>query len=317
MKHIFTSTIALALLLFGVQPLQAQKPFPTSADQAQWGVEIIGIGMFFPIVQRIQYAADTTIGGQAYTRYQGLQFYTTTTLPSQPFSFLIRTDRQRVYQRTDNRDRLLYDFSLIPGDSVWLPSFGDSTGVDSVHATIDSITTIQSAGTSRRLFHLSYPTRDFMGGTYRWRTWWVEGVGSTEGPAYRLDTSWGPATDNDYPHLVCFQENNSLAYLAQGNTACQAILATDEPVQSRPQVVLSGVFPNPAQGEVVLEYELPEAGAVSITVSDLLGRQRFVQQLQHQSAGEYRLQLPELSSGVYFVVVKAAGQRQLLRYIQE
>ncbi|HEY3295597.1 MAG TPA: T9SS type A sorting domain-containing protein [bacterium] len=77
-----------------------------------------------------------------------------------------------------------------------------------------------------------------------------------------------------------------------------------------PQPVVFDVAPNPFNLTTTLSYSLPEAGAVKITLFDVLGRS--VKQMDFSSvpAGAHTAQLNAegLSSGVYFVSLKAAGQ---------
>ena len=318
MKSFLLISYVFAIILLSSNPTHAQNPFPTSADQAEWGVQIVEIGMMnFPQVERVHYAHDTVVNGVSYAKYNGLRFYATfPTLPTSPFSFLIRTQGQKVYQRTGNRDRLLYDFDLQAGDSVWLPSTSDSTGRDSVLTSVDSITTEVNQGISRRVFHLTYPSHDPLGVLYPWYSAWVEGVGSIEGPAYRLNRTNAPWVDNENSALACHRKNGVLSYLLNSLTSCPAILSTQEPVEPNQDRLELSVFPNPAAGAAYLRYHLPVSGLATISALDLLGRPHFVKQVQ-QDAGEHKLQLPELSHGVYFVVVEVAGQRQLVRYVKE
>lgn len=77
------------------------------------------------------------------------------------------------------------------------------------------------------------------------------------------------------------------------------------------------IYPNPFNPTTTVEYRLPRAGAVTLTLYDLQGRR--VQQLfqGRQPAGTHRVQLDgsELSSGVYLVVLNFGNTARQARKI--
>jgi subtilisin family serine protease len=69
-------------------------------------------------------------------------------------------------------------------------------------------------------------------------------------------------------------------------------------------------FPNPFNSETYIRYLLPSAGAVSLKVYDILGREIAVLVDQYQQRGIYVISFPgrrNISSGIYFYQLKAAG----------
>lgn len=73
---------------------------------------------------------------------------------------------------------------------------------------------------------------------------------------------------------------------------------------------LLSVSPNPFNPAAALNFTLPEAGNVLLTVYDSMGREIAVLQDGHLPAGNYMRTFngAELSSGVYFAILKLSGQ---------
>ena len=82
---------------------------------------------------------------------------------------------------------------------------------------------------------------------------------------------------------------------------------------------ISGIFPNPANGPVQIEYYLNEPAPVQISILDQYGQQIKLLLSEHRSAGEHQLSWDGLMengvpapSGIYFVRLKA-GRKMLVK----
>jgi len=66
---------------------------------------------------------------------------------------------------------------------------------------------------------------------------------------------------------------------------------------------LSGAFPQPANGELTVDFVLPGAGRVAFDLVDVLGRAVRLHEGEYSAGGTYRVTLPhrEIASGVYFL----------------
>jgi hypothetical protein len=75
-------------------------------------------------------------------------------------------------------------------------------------------------------------------------------------------------------------------------------------------VRLAGVSPNPARGQVSVALALPEAGTLTLTLYDVLGRAVAVLHDGAMEAGSQRLtgDLRALAPGVYRLVLRSAGR---------
>ncbi|WP_310397970.1 alpha-amylase family glycosyl hydrolase [Hymenobacter sp.] len=77
--------------------------------------------------------------------------------------------------------------------------------------------------------------------------------------------------------------------------------------------------PNPARGTTTLQYELPAAGPVQLTVRNVLGQTVLSQPVAREAAGARRreLALGQLAAGVYILQLRAESRQQTLRLVVE
>ncbi len=73
-------------------------------------------------------------------------------------------------------------------------------------------------------------------------------------------------------------------------------------------------YPNPFNPSTNFQFRIPEFGFVSLKIYDVLGREVATLVNEEKPSGEYRIDFNaekyNLSSGVYFYTLKAAGFRQ-------
>jgi hypothetical protein len=76
-------------------------------------------------------------------------------------------------------------------------------------------------------------------------------------------------------------------------------------------------YPNPFNPSTSITYQIPAAGAVSLKVMDLLGREVATLVNEEQSAGSYRVNFnaAALSSGVYFCALRAGSSFSVRKMI--
>ncbi len=101
----------------------------------------------------------------------------------------------------------------------------------------------------------------------------------------------------------------------QEEVALRLAVGTDGYVDGKREAVLPEKvrltsYPNPIRQQGTLEYALPEAQEVSLTVYDVLGRKVKTLTRGQKEAGRHRVDLRtgQLSSGIYFGRLKAGGQ---------
>jgi hypothetical protein len=128
----------------------------------------------------------------------------------------------------------------------------------------------------------------------------ASGLEAAEGPEVELlHPSTGRSYDLKSGEPVTLQETDS--------TALRLAVGTDAYVQNQadkviPDEVTLTSYPNPVRKQATLEYTLPEAKEVRLTVYDVLGRRVATLEQGEKRAGRHqvRLQRRQLSSGVYF-----------------
>ncbi len=86
----------------------------------------------------------------------------------------------------------------------------------------------------------------------------------------------------------------------------------------RPDIEFSArAYPNPFGQTTTVEYVLPRAGQVALTLVDEQGRV-FWQDMSHQEAGRHELKLTgaALTAGIYFYQIRSNGQQGAIRLIK-
>jgi hypothetical protein len=122
-----------------------------------------------------------------------------------------------------------------------------------------------------------------------------------------LRSSTGQSWDLREKEAVTLRDADSTALkLAVGSAA----YVEDQEQDVVPDEVTLTSYPNPLQEQGTIEYTLPEATDVRITVYDVLGRRVAVLEDSHQEAGRHtaRLDGGRLASGVYFGRLETDGQ---------
>lgn len=82
---------------------------------------------------------------------------------------------------------------------------------------------------------------------------------------------------------------------------------------------LSGIslFPNPATQNVLLNYEASTPQVITITVSDITGKDLMSSQLQtHVGKSRYELNIAALEAGVYFMEIADGSSSKKIRFIK-
>ena len=78
------------------------------------------------------------------------------------------------------------------------------------------------------------------------------------------------------------------------------------------------LYPNPASGEVHIQYQTNHEEKVEITIHDLSGRQVFAKNLEHKWAGEYRehIYLTHFNAGIYICTLHLGEKIQVQKLIK-
>jgi hypothetical protein len=81
---------------------------------------------------------------------------------------------------------------------------------------------------------------------------------------------------------------------------------------------MTGVWPNPSNGDVRISFTLPSGGAATLEVYDLGGRRAYARDLGTLAAGLHHVELAPgraLRPGVWFAVLRFGGERRTARFV--
>jgi hypothetical protein len=134
---------------------------------------------------------------------------------------------------------------------------------------------------------------------------WVDGAGTTAARQQYTHRVEGLAAGTHRFRLKQVDLDGTTAYSAEVE------IRLDAPRH----LVLHGPYPNPASGPVMVDYNLPRAGAVELSVHDVLGRevQTIVAQDMPPGSHTARIATSSLSSGLYFVKLTTRGETQITK----
>jgi len=164
--------------------------------------------------------------------------------------FLREDGLKKVWYRriVDTNEVLLYDFSILPGDSLKL-------GIDTTfYYRVDSITTEIVSDSLRKKYWISQD--DFY-----WTETWIEGVGSNKG----IIGSAMASAVGGWSWLLCMSDVGNLIYMNPDFGSCYINTGLKE--MSNPVI---SIYPNPAQNEI--NCVLPENEKFEIVVFDVSGK---------------------------------------------
>ena len=104
----------------------------------------------------------------------------------------------------------------------------------------------------------------------------------------------------------------SIDYIRLANSVSSA-KSEDLPLQFQ----LSQNYPNPFNPSTVIDYQIPEAGEVELTVFNMLGEKIRTLLKRYQSAGSYEavFNAENISSGIYLYKLKAGNYTQIRKMI--
>jgi len=130
-----------------------------------------------------------------------------------------------------------------------------------------------------------------------------------------------PNRPPDAPPIVIVYEINGLLWRVPGDTVGLGPmpLSTGEPVAigAATSYLTAHNYPNPFNPSTTINYSIPVAGNVTISVFDITGREVATLVNAYQTAGSYAVHFDgnALASGIYFYRVSAAGQHFTQRMV--
>ena len=198
----------------------------------------------------------------------------------------------------------LYDFSLLPGDSVFYP---EPIGG---YVRVEQVSSIVVAGVAHRVIAFE-PFLEQIPSFFVER--WIEGIGSVHGPLFpRYPRNFGTEVPGDSLRLTCFKRNDVLLWSHPDYPDCvtNIIQGTDDLSGSDRGI---SIWPNPGTDELQVAWE--SRSIRTVILSDLQGR-TVLQHTIGQAPGS--LNTSGLAAGVYtLLVIGQDGSRATGKWVRE
>lgn len=177
-KTMKPSAILILLLTFGLarSNAQTQNVFPSYADSATW--HVLDCYWMDCITHVDKFDGIVEMCGHEYSR---VTFSATRVV-------YFRSDTLRTFFRrsTDcnGKEYLIYDYSMEPGDTVWVGSNFGWSSQDTTRTRLMYIDTIEQFGIQRRRFNMHHGLSELFVGEFEMQMAWIEGIGSDIDPFY-------------------------------------------------------------------------------------------------------------------------------------
>lgn len=234
-------------------------------------------------------------------------------------------------------ERLLYDFSMQPGDSIYVSSGGQFDYITTGYYYLDSITNYPMISGSTKAFYLHNP----MAQPFSAPLIWLEGVGFPGELVYDMITFPGGGTFGmcqsftsnwyNYPKiLTCFSHDNkvyfdSCAYaFALQFTGC--FIVNDScnyynvcgSVSELNSVSNIQVQPNPVKNEVAVSFDVTANDEIQIKITDINGRPTgLIHSLKIKPGNTVsKFDVAGLSAGIYLVNITGKNGSKAARMIK-
>ncbi len=292
MKKFFL--LSLLLLFFVNSFSQSYKTFP--AANAYWRENKGGFQCTCCSDYQITITGDTIINLQSYhklnssgVRYAEDMVGNCTSTISNYFNNYVGAFREDTLNKKiffcstgATAEELLYDFSLIVGDTV-PPTYLNSNGT--YINVVQAIDSINLNGT----FHKRFKIDNCNGGVSISELYFIEGVGSNYG---LLHSTMCPF--ETIGNLICFSASGQVVY-PDNSTTCSLI--TD--INQKQLYNSISVYPSPASTILYLksDYLIPQ----SITIFNNLGQAMLFKQ---NLTNTENINISQLKNGIYFIQIK-------------
>ncbi len=284
----------------------SQEYFPFPKDSAVW-YSVYSYPWPHPpyiFYETFMYQAngDTIINKMEYTK-----FFRYTAIDSEiklgyAGAYRIVPDSNRVYffERWETSERLVYDFSLLPGDTMI--SFGEN------YICIDTSSIILQNGCSHKTLTILVP---YFGNCIQF---WVEGVGSMGVPLYEPYWGCGYTFENGY-NLSCFYYKGKHLFEWGENPYFDGCIGSNVGIEEHITGSRFAITPNPVVSESYLSCHLPWNTLFDYQILDVNGR--IIQQAMGVKPDELIIQKSNFSTGIYLLrlFTKRHGRNYSIKFI--
>nr|NQU94037.1 T9SS type A sorting domain-containing protein [Bacteroidota bacterium] len=296
-------TLFLFLLVFTIKA-QEYLPFPN--DSAVWHSVYSYPSPDPPYIyyQTYSYEAkgDTIIDSKEYTKLYWYPALNINYRSGYRGAYRIDVESERVYYIDKNygTESILYDFSLIPGDTIVI----DGTGYDPFNLVCyDTASILLNGFPHKQLFVYSY----LPNGTECYTTW-VKGIGSLRMP---IETDGFCASSFEWIYdLTCFYYKDEQVYEWFENPYFEGCIGSNVGVEEYHLGTALAVAPNPAKNWTAFNYKLPDNAVEGvIKISDTEGRTVEVLDV-YGNRGQKMWDTRNVKPGIYFYSFTANGMKE-------
>jgi len=271
-KNIIKLSIALLCILGQASFAQTYITYPLN-DGDYWQYEVLDYNEYYSY----QIIGDTSLPSNGLT-YKVLQ-------GGGGYKIYRRFFEDKVYYYNNyiQRDQILYDFTLQPGDTVAVfPNENDTLIITLVNIWYDNV-----FGMERKQWSFLFDVVPYIDDEI-WYTI-ADGIGETSSGSY-----W---------------ENHELVgAIINGITYGNIVSAEDERLIPT-EIALEQNYPNPFNPTTKIKYSIPQSSNVVIKVYDVLGNEIETLVNEQMSVGTYEITwyAGQLPSGVYFYQLQTNG----------
>lgn len=205
-----------------------------------------------------------------------------------------RESDSKIYQLVDNEDYIIYDFSLMEGDTFTIAETMNTPETKLIVSHVDSVSLIDDSK-RKRLFLRCEGDPD--GALYGERIW-IEGLGDLQG-LLSVDRS---CTTDQNVELLCFYTGDQVLYEDDSEGGCW-ITGTEELEDYGIEV-----FPNPTKNRLVIR-------GLERMIDYRLHSSNGITTITGQTNGE--IDMNSLTSGIYFLEFYIGGKSIITKVMKE
>ncbi len=205
-----------AVIMCAVFSIKSQTYYPFISDNKIWSI-VNGNGWYGYATDFTKLDGDTVIDGKDYKFIYHCYEPSMMNWDKDEYSFIREDiDNKRVYTYNDSSEVLLYDFSLMPGDSFYTGTPDYETGGDSLYAFVKTVDSVLIHGVYRK--RIIFDTL-FNDGVFN--EVWIEGLGSLTAPfAPFVNLINYSIVNGPWSYLICVKENDNMIYQNSNQGSC-------------------------------------------------------------------------------------------------
>jgi len=295
MKNKFIVLIGVLVLLIQFN-MQAQEYLPFPQDSAVWYSVYSWPDPYPPYIYYYTYKyeakGDTIINDFEYTK---LYLYLTNDSDNKSGyegAYRIDIENERIYfiDKNDNTESLLYDFSLVPGDTIFIQ-------LDNMPESFPLVCLDTSTMIINNIPHNSYFICSYLSNGTECYTTWVRGIGSLRMP---IETDWFCAASFEWMFdLTCFFYKDEQIYEWEENPYFEGCIGTNVGIEECENEKSFAVAPNPVTGTSHLVCNTSNNTMFDYQIIDVNGN--VLQSALGVQPDDILIQNSRFSNGIYLL----------------